>query len=109
MAGIWIRSQDKRCLEYCDAFRVVTPIDEFITPVEEQNKYIIKAYSTTLGIYSSKEKAMKVMNDIQEVISSYKIWLDTANSICTKITYIDNKDTKVFQMPEDEDVIIEEK
>lgn len=106
MAGIWIRSQNKRYLEYCDAFCIVTPIDEFITPVEEQNKYLIKTYSTTLGIYSSKEKAMKVMDDIQEVIMGCKLFLNTGNSNCNKITYINNNDMKVFQMPEDWDVIV---
>ena len=119
MAGIWIRSQDRTRLEYCDSVYIDQNMNSqefyrgntFCFRIDTDNiTWSIMAHdAATLGVYSSKEKAMKVMDDIQEVIMGCKLFLNTGNSNCNKITYINNNDTKVFQMPEDEDVIIEEK
>ena len=75
--GIWIRSQDKEILVECNAV-VVNPSDN--------SDYYIYAYSKSdrvyLGAYSSKEKALKVLNMIEMSL----------------------EDLCIFQMPDDEDI-----
>lgn len=77
---MWIRSQNKKSL--LNVNQVVT------IPSVDKSKYFIcnslEKESVTLGVYSTEEKALKVLNDIQEF---------------NECTY-----SEMFQMPQDEDV-----
>lgn len=80
--GMWIRSQDKEILVECNAV-VVNPSDN--------NDYYIYAYSKNdrayLGHYSTKEKALKVLNVIQSILNDRYL------------------EFGVFQMPQDSEVL----
>ena len=55
-----------------------------------------------LGIYSTVEKALKVLDEIQNVIKDtqyYKI-----NNYMTDRNYILNKGIQIYEMPQDKDV-----
>lgn len=60
---MWIRSQDERLL--IDA-------DKIFVSKKDDSKYEIfnigETYNYTLGFYSSLEKALKVLDEIQELI-----------------------------------------
>lgn len=77
---MWIRSQDGKILMDCDFYAVE----------DHGSKYEVitlsgkSGISIGLGTYSTKEKALKVLNDIQDFY---------------KCTYCET-----FQMPQDEDV-----
>lgn len=79
--AIWIRSQDKERLVNCNSF-VVTDNSRF--------EYILEGYEingdcTILGKYSTKQKAIKALDMIQEHIAKH-----------------------IFQMPQDAEVEIDE-
>lgn len=77
---MWIRSQDKLLLTNFDTsngIMINEYPDECLISLEYANT------SFKLGEYSSKEKALKVLNDIQEF---------------NECTY-----SEMFQMPQDED------
>lgn len=74
---MWIRSQNRMQLQ--DVNRFV--IEQFETGI-----YIV-GNGCTLGIYSTKEKALKVLDQIQDNMESFE-----------------HEPTMVFQMPQDEDV-----
>lgn len=74
---MWIRSQNRMQLQ--DVNRFV--IEQFETGI-----YIV-GNGCTLGIYSTKEKALKVLDQIQYNIEPFE-----------------HEPTMVFQMPQDEDV-----
>lgn len=77
---MWIRSQSKKSLSNVNQL--------IINNTKDESKYYIFGYSErgsdTLGVYSTEEKALKVLNDIQEF---------------NECTY-----SEMFQMPADEDV-----
>ncbi len=78
---IWIRSQNKELLNNCNNLQIVQDIDFHI--VESKNVY---DHYLLLGSYFSKEKAIKVLDMIQQFIKSRV------------------NDDMVFQMPNDEEV-----
>ena len=83
---MWIRSQDKLLLTNVDTsngIMINEYPDECLISLEYANT------SFKLGEYSSKEKALKVLNDIQEF---------------NECTY-----SEMFQMPQDEDVEVWQK
>lgn len=78
---MWIRSQNKR---------ILTKVNEVIVVFVDENKCFISGFwdkgSDTLGVYLSREKALKVLDEIQDLI----------HKACDSgITY---------EMPQDEDV-----
>lgn len=79
---MWIRSQDERLL--IDA-------DKIFVSKKDDSKYEIfnigETYNYTLGFYSSLEKALKVLDQIQYNMEPFE-----------------HEPTMVFQMPQDEDV-----
>lgn len=88
---MWIRSQNRMRLK--DVNRFV--IEQFETGI-----YIV-GNGCTLGIYSTKEKALKVLDEIQDAIE------DTGFYRIDNIghgTYAFSKGVLVYQMPQDEDV-----
>ena len=78
---MWIRSQDKEALTngdiiyYCDKFRMIRCGKVGISD----------DYDLVLAVYSTKEKALKVLDEIQKLIYDYQIG-------------------GVFQMPQDDEV-----
>lgn len=76
---MWIRSQNKR---------ILSNVDEVLVIFVDDNKCYISGFwgtgSDTLGVYSSREKALRVLDGIQSQI---------------EYPYVE-----VFEMPQDEDV-----
>nr|DAL42338.1 MAG TPA_asm: hypothetical protein [Caudoviricetes sp.] len=79
---MWIRSQNKK---------ILSKVNEVLICTMDDNKYFIEWFwnrgSDTLGIYSSEEKALKVLDQIQYNMEPFE-----------------HEPTMVFQMPADEDV-----
>lgn len=79
---MWIRSQNKR---------ILTKVNEVIVTFVDESKCFISGFwdkgSDTLGVYSTREKALKVLDQIQDNMESFE-----------------HEPTMVFQMPGDEDV-----
>lgn len=80
---IWIRSQNKKILNNCNNLQVEDVDDNTFHIVESKNIY---DHYLLLGSYFSEEKAIKVLDMIQQFIKSRV-----------------NEDM-VFQMPNDEEV-----
>lgn len=90
---MWIRSQNKLTLQNVKRF----VIEQFKIGI-----YIV-GDGCTLGVYSTKEKALKVLDEIQDAIE------DTGFYRIDNIghgTYAFSKGVLVYQMPQDEDVIV---
>ena len=78
---MWIRSQDKEMLLNCECFDIL----------DEDTIWIIYGCNTTLATYSTEEKALKVLDMIENHIENMYIG-------------IGNYMGKPFQMPKEEDV-----
>lgn len=96
---MWIRTQNKYILANANSFRICKDcIDDWVY-------YAINGhydrYEQELGIYSTKEKALKVLDEIQDAIE------DTGFYRIDNIghgTYAFSKGVLVYQMLQDEDV-----
>lgn len=96
---MWIRTQNKYILANANSFRICKDrIDDWVY-------YAINGhydgYEQELGIYSTKEKALKVLDKIQDAIE------DTGFYRIDNIghgTYAFSKGVLVYQMPQDEKV-----
>lgn len=85
---MWIRSQDKKTL---------TKISDL--DIDGANQ--IWGCCSLLGKYSSEEKALKVLDDIQKFISDKQYCvIDKA----PRGSYVLNKGVYVYQMPQDDEV-----
>lgn len=93
---MWIRSQNKR---------ILSNVDEALVTFVDENKCFISGFwgtgSDTLGIYSSREKALKVLNEIQDAIEDNGYY--NIDNFCLN-TYALKRGTQVYQMPQDEEV-----
>lgn len=80
---MWIRNQDQTALLDCDNFEIesYSDVHEVVTLNNRTN------ITVDLGIYSSKEKALKVLDEIQN-------W----------IRYEADENGITYQMPQDVDV-----
>lgn len=88
---MWIRSQNRMQLQ--DVNRFV--IEQFETGI-----YIV-GNGCTLGIYSTKEKALKVLDEIQDAIEDTDYYrIDNIGHG----TYALGKGVQVYQMSEDDEV-----
>lgn len=89
---MWIRSQNRMQLQ--DVNRFV--IEQFETGI-----YIV-GNGCTLGIYSTKEKALKVLDEIQHsIMTEHQYHTDEAN--CT-MRFFTKEYKEIYQMPQDEEV-----
>lgn len=93
---LWIRSQDKRSLVKVDNLYV--SVGNYICYYVEKGKEIPNTYyrpSGELGRYESEERALEVLDEIQDII------------ISTSIIPLENNDAitcgsaKVYEMPEE--------
>ena len=95
---MWIRSQSKKVL--LNVNQVV------INNIKDESEYYIHAYSERgidiLGVYSTEEKALKVLDKIQKYIGSERFYSTTKGISEQQSISIEN--TNVFKMPQDEDV-----
>ena len=106
--GIWIRSQDKKRLINSDVFaieekRYFQKINGRYTIHIDNEKNIhtdwkILANNLTVGIYSTKEKALKVLDEIQECIEANNSHHNSQWDNTPHLVY------NVFQMPQDDEV-----
>ena len=88
--GIWIRSQDKEKLININEHFSIEYTDVGMDKTQLKSiKYAIWGDNVKLGIYSSKAKALKVLDDIEEHITKNEAG-------------IYNSKFGVFQMPQDE-------
>lgn len=93
---MWIRSQDGKSLTDCDSFAV----ERFFEQYEVVTLSSRSGISVTLGIYSSKEKALRVLDEIQAIVESKQFCVidnvDLGN-------YVLHNGVQVYQMPQDEE------
>lgn len=93
--GIWIRSQDKGDLILAEK------INYFYTPPS----FRISANEVLVGYYSTKEKAMKVLDMIQdEIRKPYRTYSKGESSLGIITQALENYSDKIFQMPQDDEV-----
>ena len=86
---MWIRSQDRK---------ILTKIDDLAIDGTNQ----IWGDCCLLGKYSSKEKALKVLDEIQHsIMTEHQYHTDEAN--CT-MRFFTKEYKEIYQMPLDEDV-----
>lgn len=93
---MWIRSQDGKSLTDCDSFAV----ERFFEQYEVVTLSSRSGISVTLGIYSSKEKALRVLDEIQAIVESKQFCVvdnvDLGN-------YVLHNGVQVYQTPQDEE------
>lgn len=96
---MWIRSQNKECLIKLDDF-----VHYFYD--DKENEHGIGSHMVTLGIYESKERALEVLNMIEDVLIARRmIDIYGNNSALFKGISGENikktfNTTAVFEMPE---------
>lgn len=89
---MWIRSQNRMQLQ---------DVNRFVIEQFEIGIYIV-GNGCTLGIYSTKEKALKVLDEIQtSIMTEHQYRTDEAN--CT-MRFFTKEYKEIYQMPLDEDV-----
>lgn len=96
---LWVRSQDKKHLMKCEAIMYEE------TEIGYGLRAFTKNYDFDIGIYKTKERALEVLDEIQNIlISKYMISLDYKNALGSNFTskQIQEvlKETSVYQMPE---------
>ena len=89
---MWIRSQSKLTLQNVKRF----VIEQFKIGI-----YIV-GDGCTLGVYSTKEKALKVLDEIQHsIMTEHQYHTDEANRT---MRFFTKEYKEIYQMPQDEDV-----
>lgn len=92
---MWIRSQDGKSLTDCNSFAVERFFEQY-----EVVTFNRSGISVALGIYSSKEKALRVLDEIQAIVESKQFCVvdnvDLGN-------YVLHNGVQVYQMPQNEE------
>lgn len=94
---MWIRSQEGTILIDCDSFAV----EDHSGKYEVITLHSKSGINVSLGIYTTKDKALKVLDDILIAIENAKYY--TIDSFCLN-NYALKRCTQVYEMPQDEDV-----
>lgn len=81
---MWIRTQNKYILANANSFRICKDSIDDLVYYAINGHY--DRYEQELGIYSTKEKALKVLDQIQDNMESFE-----------------HEPTIVFQMPQDDE------
>lgn len=103
---IWVRSQDKEMLVEASNFRIFEGLDKgkvsYYT-VDIDSDLPQHPFTFELGRYSTKEKALKVLDMIQEKITN-RLKNELLVHVTTRsdLAYING--SAVFQMPQDDEV-----
>lgn len=94
---MWIRSQNKK---------ILSKVNEVLICTMDDNKYFIEGFwdrgSDTLGIYSSEEKAIRVLDEIQRIIEYPGSSLISPTTL--KNYYRLSPTGQIYQMPQDDEV-----
>lgn len=93
---MWIRSQNRKSLTDCDSFAVERFFEQYQVVTLSSRSGI----SVALGIYSSEEKALRVLDEIQDYIE------DVQNCTIDNMGrgfFVLNKRTQIYEMPADEE------
>ena len=91
---MWIRSQSKLTLQN---------VKRFVIKQFKIGIYIV-GDGCTLGVYSTKEKALKVLDEIQHsIMTEHQYHTDEAN--CT-MRFFTKEYKEIYQMPQNEEVEI---
>lgn len=97
---MWIRSQNKYTLINTNAIRICEDDRNYC------GDYLIcgyqNGYDHELGVYSTFEKALKVLDKIQKYIGSERFYSTTKG--ISEQQSISSECTKVFKMPQDDEV-----
>ena len=92
---MWIVSQNKR---------ILSNVDEVLVTFVDENKCFISGFwgtgSDTLGVYSTKEKALKVLNEIKDAIED-TFYYNIENLGCG--SYALKKGCEIYEMPQDDE------
>lgn len=99
---MWIRTQNNYILANVNSFRICKGDIDGCIYYSIHGHY--DRYEQELGEYSTKEKALKVLDKIQKYIGSERFYSTTKG--ISEQQSISSECTKVFQMPQDEDVEI---
>lgn len=96
---MWIRSQNKECLIKLDDF-----VHYFYD--DRENEHGIGSHMVTLGVYESKERALEVLNMIEDVLIARRM-IDIYGNNSALFNGISGENIKktfnttaVFEMPE---------
>ena len=113
--GIWIRSQDKTILKKCDIVVIdkVKPVgysksvylgsDEFHKE-EYKIKFCTDNIEITLGFYSTKEKALNVLDMIENFINNLERYVIESDNYSDVHSLRKVTTNSIFQMPLDNEV-----
>lgn len=89
--NLWIRSQDRIILSKVDAMQIKERQNRNYKygDLDKANEYSIHNGFIEIGIYATKERALEVLDEIQNKISEYKM-VDIgyhSEFICNNIVY----------------------
>lgn len=93
---MWIRSQDRKALLNVNQVLISPSVDGSIYYINDS----LGEESNVLGVYSTEEKAKKVLDEIQEAIED-KFYYNIENLGCG--SYVLKKGCEIYEMPQDED------
>lgn len=100
---MWILAQDKKLLINCEYFYICSR-----KPYYESTRYIITTEKELdLGKYSTIEKAMEVLNMIEEQINLTEEYRTQGEDVIESKNFVARKSRLVrfvFQMPQDDEV-----
>ncbi len=96
---IWIRSQNKKELIECNNFSLNSPNESYVNNSRQITNYEIVCYPfehshCVLGKYSTKEKALKVIDGITS-------WINDLEYVRNIKSY---RNIFIYQMPQDDEV-----
>lgn len=95
---MWIRSQDRRALLNVNQVLISPSVDGSIYYINDS----LGEESNVLGVYSTEEKAKKVLDEIQTcIITEHRFCAEDVNCIGK---YFAKEWKEIYQMPQDEEV-----
>ena len=95
--GIWIRSQNRQDLINVETIKYYNCFHGSVNAIIADEFF--------MGEYSSREKAMKVLDMIQdEIRKPYRTYSKGERSLGIITQALENYSDKIFQMPQDDEV-----
>ena len=95
--GIWIRSQNRQDLINAETIRYYNCYHGSVNAIIADEFF--------MGDYSSREKAMRVLDMIQdEIRKPYRTYSKGESSLGIITQALENYSDKIFQMPQDDEV-----
>ena len=94
---MWIRSQGGTILIDCDSFAV----EDHSGKYEVITLHSKSSISVSLGIYTTKGKALKVLDEIQNAIENTNYYI--IDNFCLN-SYALKRGAQVYEMPQDDEL-----